>query len=158
MLQSGFGANPKSSVVLPSRFSLLLASDLTSTGFSQRISMKKYLIYSAFAWLSFSGTSHFIADVLSQYLRGKRLPSSETTLYYGLNSAFALGQVAFGLLGLWIAWRALQVLTEFVPMILAIAASLAWFAIAILFMEYWEPKMTAGIFCVLLVAALCAPR
>lgn len=115
--------------------------------------MHKYLVYAAYGWLVFGGTMHFLADVVSQYLRGKRLPGLETTLYYGLNSAFSLGQVAFGLLGLLVAWRAMSLFSETPMLILTVAAAFGWLAITFLFMEYWEPKFVAGIFCALVVAA-----
>ena len=115
--------------------------------------MHKYLLYAAYGWLTFAGVMHFAIDVVSQYLRGKRLPSAETTLYYGLNSAFALGQVLLGLLGLWLAFRARDVLGELPAVTLSVVAGLGWLAIAILFMEYWQPRMTAGIFLALLVAS-----
>jgi hypothetical protein len=116
--------------------------------------MHKYIVYSAYGWLTLAGILHFAIDVVSQHLRGKRAPGLETTLYYGLNSAFALGQVAFGLLGLFLAWRGMDLLSETPALILSIAAAFGWLAITFLFMEYWEPKLNAGIFCVLIVAAL----
>ena len=115
--------------------------------------MHKYIVYVAYGWLALSGMLHFAIDVVSQYLRGKRAPGLETTLYYGLNSAFALGQVAFGLLGLCVAWRAMYLLSETPALILSVAVALGWLAITFLFMSYWEPKLNAGIFCVLIVAA-----
>lgn len=115
--------------------------------------MHKYMVYAAYGWLALSGVLHFAVDVVSQFLRGKRAPGLETTLYYGLNSAFALGQVAFGLLGLFLAWRAMYLLCETPALILSVAAGLGWLAIAFLFMEYWEPKVNVGIFCVLILAA-----
>ena len=118
--------------------------------------MHKYLAYSAFGWLAFTGVCHFIVDVVSQHLRGKRAPGLETSLYYGLNSAFALGQVAFGVLGLYLAWRALPVLKETPVLLLCMAASFAWLTITIMFMDYWEPKFNAGVFCVLVVACFAA--
>jgi hypothetical protein len=115
--------------------------------------MHKYIIYAAYGWLALSGALHFFVDVVSQHLRGKRTPSPETTLYYGLNSAFALGQVAFGLLGLLLAWRAADLLTETPALALSALAAFGWLAITFLFMEYWEPKLNVGIFCVLILAA-----
>ncbi|HBK47469.1 MAG TPA: hypothetical protein DDZ67_13760 [Xanthomonadaceae bacterium] len=115
--------------------------------------MHKYIVHAAYGWLVLSGSLHFIVDVVSQYLRGKREPGLETTLYYGLNSAFSLGQVAFGLLGLFLAWRAMHLLSQTPALILSAAAGLGWLAITVLFMEYWEPKLNAGLFCVLIVAA-----
>ena len=120
--------------------------------------MHKYIIYAAYGWLALSGTLHFIVDVVSQYLRGKRLPGAETTLYYGLNSAFSLGQVVFGLLGLWVALRAMNVLNEMPVMILSVAAAFGWLAITLLFMEYWEPKLNMAIFFVLITAAALTVR
>jgi hypothetical protein len=118
------------------------------------MNMHKYIVFSAYSWLTLIGILHFTVDVASQYLRGKREPSLETTLYYGLNSAFALGQVAFGLLGLFLAWRAIGLLSETPVLVLSVLAAFGWLAITFLFMEYWEPKLNVGIFCVLIVAAL----
>lgn len=115
--------------------------------------MHKYIVYTAYGWLTLTGSLHFIVDVVSQYLRGKRQPGLETTLYYGLNAAFSLGQVAFGLLGLFLAWRAMHLLSETPVLILSVATALGWLAITFLFMEYWEPKFNVGIFCLLIVAA-----
>lgn len=116
--------------------------------------MHKYIVYAAYGWLALSGILHFAIDVVSQYLRGKRVPGMETTLYYGLNSAFSLGQVAFGLLGLFLAWRAMELLDEMPALILSAAVGLGWLVITFLFMEYWEPKFNVGIFCVLIAAAM----
>jgi hypothetical protein len=57
--------------------------------------MARYLTFAAFGWLTLPGTLHFVVDVVSQYLRGKRVPGPETTLYYGLDSAFATGRSAY---------------------------------------------------------------
>lgn len=115
--------------------------------------MHKALVYAVFGWLTLSGTMHFIVDVLSQHLRGKRAPSLETSLYYGLNSAYALGQVVFGLLGLFLTWKALELVGSTPVMILSLVAGLAWVAIAFLFLEYREPRIIGVIFCLLVVAA-----
>lgn len=113
----------------------------------------RYIIHAAYGWLVLSGVLHFVVDVVSQHLRGKRAPGVETTLYYGLNTAFALGQVVFGVLGLLVARRAVGILSETPVLAVAIAAALGWLAITFLFMSYWEPKLNAGIFCVLIIAA-----
>ncbi|HEY9256319.1 MAG TPA: hypothetical protein VIP30_17510 [Stenotrophomonas sp.] len=115
--------------------------------------MHKYIVFAAYGWLALTGILHFSVDVLSQYLRGKREAGLETTLYYGLNSAFSLGQVAFGLLGLFLAWRAIGLLSQTPVLILTALAAFGWLAITFLFMEYWEPKLMVGIFCVLIIAA-----
>jgi hypothetical protein len=120
------------------------------------MNMHKYLVYTTYGWLAATGSLHFIVDVLSQWLRGKREPSVETTLYYGLNSAFALGQVAFGVLGIFVAWRAMHVLTQMPALILSLAAAFGWLAITFLFMDYWEPKFNAGVFFALIAGVLVA--
>lgn len=121
--------------------------------------MHTYLTYGAFGWLVFTGTAHFVVDVVSQYLRGKRPAGVEATLYYGLNSSYALGQVLFGLLCLWIAWRQPGLLHERPVVALCLAGAAAWLAIPFAFMEYWEPKANAAIFAGLLIAAIStAPR
>lgn len=116
--------------------------------------MHKYILYTAFGWLALTGVLHFVVDVVSQHLRGKHEPGVETTLYYGLHSAFALGQLAFGLLGLYLAWRATHLLSETPVLLLSLAAGLGWLTMTFLFMEYWEPKLNVSIFCALILAAL----
>ena len=54
----------------------------------------------AYAWLLLSGTLHFAIDVVGQYARRKRPSGAESTLHYGLNSAYALSQVLFAVLAL----------------------------------------------------------
>jgi hypothetical protein len=56
------------------------------------------LLYGAYCWLLLSGLSHFGIDVVSQYIRGKRTPSPETTLYFCLNSSYAVSQKLFAVL------------------------------------------------------------
>jgi hypothetical protein len=120
--------------------------------------MARYLTYAAFGWLTFTGAMHFTIDVVSQYVRGKRVPGAETTLYYGLNSAYALGQVLFGLMCLWAARREPGLLREPVVVVLAGAGAAAWLALTFTAMGYWEPKLNAGIFIALLIAAIVLER
>ncbi|MFV3129503.1 hypothetical protein [Niveispirillum sp. KHB5.9] len=116
--------------------------------------MQKYIIHAAFGWLTLSGVLHFIIDVAAQYVRGKRVPGAETTLYYGLNSAFALGQVVFGVLGLYVAWRALDLISGMPALVLSAVAGAGWLALAFFFMEYREPRLAVGIYCLLIIAAI----
>lgn len=120
--------------------------------------MNKHVFSLAYGWLAFTGAMHFVIDVVSQHLRGKHVPSTETTLYYGLHSAFALGQFVFGLLGLWLAWRSRDLLNELPVVALSLAAAVGWLAIAVLFMEYWQPKLNTALFGVLVVAAALMGR
>jgi hypothetical protein len=116
--------------------------------------MTRYLTFAAFGWLTFTGTLHFAIDVVSQYLRSKRVPGPETTLYYGLNSAFALGQVLFGLMCLWAARRHPDLLRDPSVALLAATGAAAWLALTFMAMEYWEPKLNVGIFAALLIVAI----
>lgn len=116
--------------------------------------MQKYVIYAAFGWLAASGLLHFVIDVAAQYVRGKRPPGVETTLYYGLNSAFSLGQVAFGALGLYAAFRALPVISDVPVLVLSVAAGIGWLTLAVFFMEYREPRLMSGIFVLLVLVAI----
>src|SRR5712691_11963586 len=108
--------------------------------------MHKILVFTAFGWLTFGGTLHFAIDVVSQYLRGKRVPGPETTLYFGLNTAFALGQILFGLLGLLVGRQALEVLGQWPAVVLCLAATIGWLAFSFIFLEYWEPKFVIAVF------------
>ena len=114
--------------------------------------MHRILAYVAFGWLTLAGTLHFAIDVVSQYLRGKRIPSAETTLYYGLNTSYALGQVLFGIFGLLVARRALDLLGQWPALLLCALATAAWLAIGFEFIEYREPKIIVGIFGALVLA------
>ncbi|WP_434379697.1 hypothetical protein [Melittangium boletus] len=120
--------------------------------------MHKILVYAAYGWLTFTGVMHFVVDVVSQHLRGKHVPGPETTLYYGLHSAFALGQFVFGLLGLWLAWRSLDLFKEVPIVAVSLVAAAGWLAIAVFFMTYWEPRFNVAVFGVLLVAAALTGR
>ena len=116
--------------------------------------MLRYLVYAPYGWLLITGTLHFFIDVVSQHLRGKRVPGLETTLYYGLNSAYALGQVVFALCALLMVRSGAEILWQWPGLLLTFAAAAAWFAICHYFIEYREPKIMLAIFTVLLVAAI----
>lgn len=120
--------------------------------------MARYLTFAAFGWLTFTGTMHFAIDVVSQYCRGKRAPGPETTLYYGLNSAFALSQVLFGLMCLGAARRQPDLLRDPAVVTLSVAGGAAWLALTFLAMDYREPRLNAGIFAVLLAVAIVVER
>ncbi|WP_395494607.1 hypothetical protein [Acetobacter sp. KSO5] len=115
--------------------------------------MHRTFLLAAYIWLTFSGTLHFLVDVVSQYVRHKRVPGPETTLYYGLNTSFALGQVVFGLLCLWLARQAPALIDQGAVTAISFAAAAGWTAITFAFMRYWEPKMNIAVFVVLLTCA-----
>ncbi|WP_242098137.1 hypothetical protein [Sphingomonas sp. CROZ-RG-20F-R02-07] len=115
--------------------------------------MHQVFTYAAYGWLAFSGTVHFTIDVVSQHFRRKRSAGPETTLFYGLHSSFALGQVLFGLLCLWLAWSAPAVLAQAPVTMLSLAGGVAWLAITIAFISFREPKINAAIFILLLLAS-----
>ncbi|WP_395371281.1 hypothetical protein [Komagataeibacter diospyri] len=115
--------------------------------------MHRTLLLAAYIWLTFSGTLHFLVDVVSQYVRHKRVPGPETTLYYGLNTSFALGQVVFGLLCLWLTWQAPALGDQREVTAISFAAAAGWIAITFTFMRYWEPKMNILVFLALLAGA-----
>ena len=114
--------------------------------------MNKALAYAAFGWLSLAGVLHFMIDVVSQYLRGVREPSVSTSLYYGLQSSYALGQVLLGMTGLILAYRAFDVLIQWTIIALSMLAAIAWLIIGFMFIEYQQPKLMVAIFAVLLIA------
>ena len=116
------------------------------------------LRWATFGWLAFSGTAHFLTDVVSHRLRGLRPPGLERTLYEGLNTSFALGQVAIGALGLWLAWRAPDALRHPAPWAILLLVALGWLAITFLFMEYREPRANALLVVGLVGAALVTSR
>lgn len=116
--------------------------------------MHKILVYAAYGWMALSGVMHISIDVVSQYLRGTRPPGPETTLYWGLNIAYGLGQIAFGLFALLVARQAFAVLERWPAIILSFAAAAAWLAFGFAFSEYSEPKIVILLFIALLTAAV----
>ena len=112
------------------------------------------LLYAAYGWLLVSGTLQFGIDVVAQYMRGKRPPGTATTLYYGLNSAYALSQILFAALALLVLSQGLAVLGRWPGLMLGFLAASSWMAICVFFLEYWQPRMTVALFVVLLTAAV----
>jgi hypothetical protein len=111
------------------------------------------LLYAAYSWLLLSGTLHFAIDVVAQHVRGKRPPGDATTLYYGMNSAYALSQILFAALALLAMSQELSILGRWPGLTLGFLAVLGWLAICFLFLEYKQPRMTVALFAALLAAA-----
>ncbi len=120
--------------------------------------MQKNLLYVAFGWLTLSGVLHFSIDVILSYLEGRRVSGPATTLFYGMNVAYALGQVIFGLAGVWLTWRAVELLGEWPAVILSLVAAAGWLAIGFVFIEYWQPRVAAAAFGILIIAAAATAR
>jgi hypothetical protein len=109
------------------------------------------LLYGAYGWLLLSGVLHFGIDVVSQYLRGKRPPGAATTLYYGLNSTYALSQVLFAALALFAIRQGMTAMGQWSGLALGLLAACAWFVLSLLFLEYPQPRMTVALFAALLL-------
>ena len=109
------------------------------------------LLYGAYSWLLLSGVLHFGIDVLSQYVRGKRAPGPVTTLYYGLNSTYALSQILFAALALLAIRQGVTAMGRGPGLALGLAAACAWFVLGWLFLEYPQPRITAAVFAGLLL-------
>lgn len=110
------------------------------------------LLYAAYSWLLLSGLLQIGIDVVSQHLRGKRVPSPATTLYYGLNSAYGVSQILFALLALFALRQGVIALGHWSGVMLGLLAASAWFTLSVLFLEYPQPRMTVALFAVLLLA------
>jgi hypothetical protein len=118
--------------------------------------MRTKFLYAAYGWLLLGGLLHFCIDVVSQYVRGRRVPSPETTLYYGLNTAYAVGQVLVALLAILVLHGGSSAMGRWPGLTLGFTAASAWLAICFLFLEYPQPRMIVAIFAALLTGAAFA--
>ena len=98
---------------------------------------------------------HFGIDVVSQYLRRKRPKGQITSLYYGLQSAYALGEVFFALMALLALSQGANVVGGWPGLSISLAAGAGWLSICIFFIEYRQPRLVAVIF---IVAAIVTSR
>ena len=112
-------------------------------------------LYAAYGGLLLGGVLHFGIDVVAQCLRGKRAPGPETTLFYGLNTAYALGQVMIGVLALLVLRSGSPVLGRWPALTPGFAVAVSSFAVCILFLEYTQPRSVVVVFAVLLGLAAC---
>ncbi len=114
-------------------------------------------LYAAYGWLLLGGLLHFSIDVLAQYLRGKRAPGPESTLFFGLNTAYALGQALVGLLALLVVHSGSPMLELWPGLAFGFVAALGWFAVCLLFLEYKQPRGVVIVFAVLLGVVALTP-
>ena len=112
-----------------------------------------WLLGGAYGWLLVTGLLQFGIDVISQAVRGKRIPGPETTLYYGLNTAYALSQVLFAVLALFAIHHGLSALGRWPGIWLGLAAAAAWLGVCFRFLDYWQPRATVLLFVAVLLGA-----
>ena len=116
--------------------------------------MRTKFLYAAYGWLLFAGVVHFGIDVVSQYVRGRRASGAETTLYYGLNSSYALGQVLVATLALLVLHNGSSPLQRWPGLSLGFVAAAGWLAICLQSIEYPQPRIIVAIFAALLAGAV----
>jgi hypothetical protein len=119
--------------------------------FSNLKPLHSFLLHGAYSWLLISGFLHFGIDVVSQYIRGKRAPSPATTLYYGLNSSYAVSQILFAAMALFAIRQGATAMGQWSGIVLGLLAACVWFVLSLLFLEYPQPQMTVALFAALLV-------
>ena len=108
------------------------------------------LLYGAYGWLFLTGGLHFAVDVVSQGIRGKRMSGPVTTLYYGLNSTYALSQILFAALALFAVRHGVAALGQGYGLTLGYLAACAWFTLCLWFLEYTQPRVAIATFAGLL--------
>jgi hypothetical protein len=120
---------------------------------NSHIRLHSLVLYGAYGWLLLSALLHFGIDVVSQYVRGKRPPGPATTLYFGLNTTYAVSQVLFAALALLAIHQGMTVMDQWPGITLGLIAACAWFVLSWMFFEYSQPRMAALLFAALLVGA-----
>ncbi len=126
---------------------------LMLTLFHHTLRLHSLLLSGAYSWLFVSGVLHFAVDVLSQYVRGKRVPGPATTLYYGLHSTYAVSQILFGTLALFAIRHGVTAMGQGSGLALGFLAACAWFILCLRFMEYPQPRAAVTLFAALLLGA-----
>ncbi|MGI4828675.1 MAG: hypothetical protein ACRYFU_10875 [Janthinobacterium lividum] len=107
------------------------------------------LLYGAYDWLPLSGVLHFVVDVVSQYLRRKHAPSPATTLYYGMNSTYAMSKFLLAALALFAIRQGVAAIGHGYGLALGLLAACAWFVPCLLFVEYPQPRIAVAVFAAL---------
>ncbi|HEY4764789.1 MAG TPA: hypothetical protein VIH75_14010 [Candidatus Sulfotelmatobacter sp.] len=90
---------------------------------------------------------------LPTFYMGLYTPGPEATLYYGMNTAYALGQVLFALLALLAIRNGVSFMGQWTGLTLGLLAAVGWLTIGFLFLEYPEPRIIMAIFAALLIGA-----
>jgi hypothetical protein len=115
--------------------------------------LHNFLLYAGYGWLLLSAFLHFGIDVVSQYVRGKRPPGPATTLYFGLNSTYAISQALFAALALLALRQGMSLMGQWPGITLGLIAASAWFVLSLMFLEYSQPRMVVLLFAALLAGA-----
>jgi hypothetical protein len=114
--------------------------------------MHTYLLGFALYSLVIGGVIQFI-DITCQSLRGARPQGVETTLYYGLNSTFALSQLLYGLSGVLLQHHALGVFDQPDFLVLSSIATAGWLTINLFCLDSGKPRLTTLSFTLLSAAS-----
>lgn len=107
-----------------------------------------------FGWMALSGVLHVGADVFTPLLRQAPVPGTDRSLYFGLHSAYALGHVAAGLIGLWALMHVDHAIGLRPLLLLGTAISIGWLALALTFIPYRPPRANDALLVLLAVVAL----
>ena len=116
--------------------------------------MRRTFLYAVFGWLGVSGALHDVIDVVAQHLRGQRRGDGDAMVYYGLHTAYSLGQVAFALLALLALRTGSDLFERPAGLILGVIAVAGWLAISTAFSGYTPPRINAAIVLALLIGAM----
>jgi hypothetical protein len=118
---------------------------------------KKFL-YAAYGFLLLTGVMHFLIDVVRHHFAGLQEPGLAATYYYGLHSAYSLGQVLFALAAIMVIRSGSDLMSRAPGRMLSFSAIAGWFAICLLFMDYTPPWVNLVIVFALLTAAAATAR
>lgn len=110
-------------------------------------------LYAAYGFLLFTGGAHFLVDVVLHHFAGRQEPGLVATYYYGLHSAYSLGQVLFALAAIMVIRSESDLMSRAPGQVLSFSAVAGWFAVCLLFMDYTPPWVNLAIVFALLVAA-----
>lgn len=115
--------------------------------------MHKFLLYAGYGYLAVSGVLHFLVDVVAHHFHHQRAAGPETAMYNGLHSAYALGQVVFGLIAILIIRSGSDLMSRQIGQAIGFFAVAGWLAISLKFIEYTPPKFNISVVLALLIAA-----
>ena len=92
------------------------------------------LLHGPYSWLLIIELLHCGIAPGSQHIRVKRDPSSATSLYYGLNSSYAVSQIMFA------------GMVRGSGVLLGLLAAGAWFVLSLVVLKSSQTRMTGTLF------------